>query len=276
MFNETHYPSMREMSFAPETVPHEEGVEPVLDLSIIIPVLNESGNIVPLGMEVSQVMRRTGRNWECLWVDDGSTDQTILELEKLTEIEDRHRFIILSRNFGQSAAPYVGFRSTKGKILVTIDGDGQNDPGDIPILVDRLVEDNFDMVNGYRKTRRDNFLRKSSSIVANGFRNSITGEKIRDVGCSLRAFHRLCVERIPFFRGMHRFLPTLVRIGGFPRMAEVPVNHRPTSYGKTKYGVGDRLWVGIADCLAVRWMQRRVHYPQIEYSSPSQGGKGAK
>ena len=238
-----------------------------LDLSIIIPVKDEEKNISRLAKEVGMVMNAAPWSWECLWLDDGSTDNTLSELQQINAKDSRHQFIALSRNYGQSAALYTGFGCARGEILVTLDGDGQNDPKDIPVLVRRLLEDNADMVNGFRRKRRDTFIRKVSSRIGNAFRNWVTNEQIHDVGCSLRVFRHRCVENIPVFKGMHRFLPTLIRISGCSVMLEMPVNHRPRRYGQTKYGIHNRLWVGLMDTLAVRWMQTRMVYPEIKTSS---------
>lgn len=238
-----------------------------LDISIIIPVKNEQENIPLLAKEVDMAMGSMDYSWECIWLDDGSTDSTLAELERLNRAESHHQFISLSRNYGQSAALYTGFCYAKGEILVTLDGDGQNDPADIPALVKRLLDENADMVNGIRQKRRDSVVRKISSRIGNGFRNRVTKEQVRDVGCSLRAFRHRCVENIPVFKGMHRFLPTLARIRGCAKILEMPVNHRPRVHGQTKYGIGNRLWVGLMDTLAVRWMQARMVYPEVKNSS---------
>lgn len=235
-----------------------------MDISIIIPVKNEQENIPPLAKEVDMAMDSMDYSWECIWLDDGSTDSTLAELERLNRSESHHQFISLSRNYGQSAALYTGFCYAKGEILVTLDGDGQNDPADIPALVKKLLDENADMVNGIRQKRKDSVVRKISSRIGNGFRNWATKEQVRDVGCSLRAFRHRCVENIPVFKGMHRFLPTLARIRGCTKILEMPVNHRPRVHGQTKYGIGNRLCVGLMDTLAVRWMQARMVYPEVK------------
>jgi len=237
------------------------------ELSIIIPVKDEEENITGLAKEVNVSMASVDYLWECIWVDDGSTDGTLSELEKMTKKDSRHQFVSLSKNYGQSAALYTGFDSAKGRLLATLDGDGQNDPKDLPKLVARLVEEDVDMINGIRQKRKDSFIRKISSRIGNGFRNWLTGENITDVGCSLRVFKRTYAENIPSFKGMHRFLPTLIRIGGGSSIIEMPVNHRPRKYGETKYGIGNRLWVGVMDTLVVRWMQSRMVFANIKYTS---------
>ena len=245
-----------------------------VDISLIIPVKDEEQSIIELAEEVTQVMQSTQWSWECLWLDDGSVDGTPYKLESISQRGPHHRFLSLAQNFGQSAALHTGFKYARGNIFVTLDGDGQNDPSEIPSLVRRLLEEGADMVNGWRSERMDTFVRKISSKVANGFRNWITHDRVRDVGCSLRAFHHECVENIPLFAGMHRFLPTLVRIAGYTRIIEIPVHHRPRKRGMTKYGIQNRLWVGLADTFAVRWMRSRLVFPVIR--EPFGSGWGGK
>ena len=234
-----------------------------MDITIIIPVKDEEESIGKLAHEVSGTMAETPFSWECLWIDDGSTDETEKQLEKICQ-DGHHRFLSLDKNYGQSAAMAVGFKNTTADILVTLDGDGQNDPKDIPALVNRLINQKADVVNGWRKNREDSFVRKISSRIGNGFRNKLTHDNVRDVGCSIRAFRRACVDQIPVFKGMHRFLPTLMRIRGYANIIEIPVNHRPRERGQTKYGIHNRLWVGLADTFVVYWMQRRMVFPKVK------------
>lgn len=233
-------------------------------LSIIIPVKDEGENIDILGNEINMAMENVTLPWECIWIDDGSTDTTVGELKKLSACDARHRLVILARNFGQSAALSVGFQNATGDILVTLDGDGQNDPADIPRLIEKLQKHGADMVNGVRQKRHDSFVRKISSRIANNFRDWVTGDSVTDVGCSVRVFKRECVKGIPVFKGMHRFLPTLVRMQGYTHIMESLVNHRPRVRGKTKYGIQNRLWVGLADLAAVKWMQSRLVFPEVQ------------
>jgi glycosyltransferase involved in cell wall biosynthesis len=243
------------------------------DVSIIIPVKDEQENVDILANEINAAMNNVGLSWECVWIDDGSADMTATELKKLHEGDSRHRFVLLARNFGQSAALSVGFQHALGNIIATLDGDGQNDPADIPRLIEILQKHNVDMVNGVRQKRHDSFVRKISSRIANSFRDWVTGDKVADVGCSLRVFRSKCVEHIPLFKGMHRFFPTLVRLQGFTRIIESPVNHRPRLLGKTKYGIQNRLWVGLADLAAVKWMQNRLVFPELQSKSITTDGK---
>ncbi|HET6303948.1 MAG TPA: glycosyltransferase, partial [Myxococcota bacterium] len=169
--------------------------------------------------------------------------------------DPRVRVVVLDGNHGQSAALDAGFRRARGEIVATLDADGQNDPADLPRLLARL--DDADVVNGVRTGRRDGPVRKLSSRIANGFRNRMTHESVRDVGCSLRVMRREFLERVKLWRGMHRFLPTLLRLEG-ARIVEVSVSHRPRRHGTSKYGIRNRLFAGFMDVFAVRWMQRRA------------------
>lgn len=163
----------------------------------------------------------------------------------------------MKKNAGQSAALHAGFKSASGRVIATIDADGQNDPADLPSLVEAVLSGKNDMVNGIRVQRRDRAIRRISSKIANFFRNLVAGKTVSDVGCSTRAFRRECVESLPLFAGMHRFLPNLVALRGFS-MIEVPVNHRPRLKGASKYGLNNRLWVGLIDTLGVFWLRKRA------------------
>lgn len=235
-------------------------------LSVIIPVKDEVESIPVLADELNQILESLSLNWECLWIDDGSTDASQACIECLHQRDARHHLIALDRNYGQSGALSVGFNFASGSVYVTLDGDLQSDPHDIPRFLEVLRAGKADMVNGVRVKRRDTRVRRISSKVANGFRNWMTGEHVTDVGCSLRAFRRECVENIPLWKGMHRFLPTLARLNGY-QVTEIPVNHRPRRFGNAKYSIGNRLWVGLYDTLAVRWMQKRFVQPRIAQST---------
>ena len=228
-----------------------------VDVSVIIPVRDEAENIQSLAGELSEVMEGHPWSWECIWINDGSSDDTQSILEDVARGDIRHRYIVFESNAGQSAAFWAGFKESRGAILATIDGDGQNDPRDIPRLVELIGSGQVDMANGYRIRRKDSLTRKVSSWIANAFRNAVTGRTVRDVGCSTRAFKRECVECLPLFAGMHRFLPTLVGLQGY-RLGEFPVNHRPRLRGKSKYNISNRLWVGLLDTLGVFWLRKRA------------------
>jgi len=231
-------------------------------LSVVVPFYNERENVAPLHEEVAGVLDAHPGGVEFVYVDDGSADGTALALGELADADPRVRVISLVENSGQSAALEAGFRAARGEIVATLDADLQNDPADLPRLLEGL--DHADVVNGVRANRQDSWIRKLSSRIGNGFRNAVTGEDVTDVGCSLRVMRREYLDGIFMVRGMHRFLPTLLRMRG-ARVTERPVNHRPRKHGESKYGIGNRLWVGLADVFAVRWMQSRyVRYETRE------------
>jgi dolichol-phosphate mannosyltransferase len=237
-----------------------------IDISVVIPIRNEEQNILPLADELTSVMEREFQEWECLWVDDGSTDGSLAALRELALADPRHKFISFERNAGQSAALWAGFIETCAPVIATIDGDGQNDPADIPALYRTVKSGEADMANGYRANRQDNVKRKISSILGNGFRTWLTGKTVRDAGCSTRVFRRQCVESLPRFAGMHRFLPTLAAIRGF-KLTEAPVNHRPRMKGQSKYSIRNRLWVSLMDVFGVFWLARRAFNYSIKARS---------
>lgn len=225
-----------------------------LDLSVVIPVYDERDSLAPLLQEVHLALDGPGLDYEVLFVDDGSTDGSDRVLRALRSADPRVRVVSLARNSGQSAALDAGFRRARGDVVVTLDADLQNDPADIPRLLAAL--DGCDAVAGVRVGRRDGMVRRASSRVANFVRNRLSHESIADTGCSLKAFRRAALSRIVLFDGMHRFLPTLLRIEGY-RVREVPVGHRPRRHGRSKYGIGNRLVSSFLDLLVVRWMKRR-------------------
>lgn len=225
------------------------------DLSLIVPVFNERDNLPLLVGEIRSALGPTGRSWELILVDDGSTDGSLAVMERLAVRDGRIRIVHLRRNCGQSAALDAGFRFARAPVLVTLDADLQNDPADVPRLLE-VLEQGWDVVSGVRQNRHDGWVRRLSSRIANGVRNRLTGEAVTDVGCTLRVQRRELIDRIPMFTGMHRFLPTLLKLAG-ARITEVPVNHRPRLHGETKYNIRNRIWKALADLFAVRWMQSR-------------------
>ncbi len=222
-------------------------------LSVIIPVFNESQNIRPLVEQLGAALASWRGPVEFLFVDDGSRDDTAVELERAELADARVRVARFQRNLGQTAALAAGFSLAKGDAIVTLDGDLQNDPADIPRLVEMLAE--WDAVCGIRLRRQDGRWKRITSRIANAFRNWVTADDTVDTGCSLKAFRRECVAGLELYQGMHRFLPTLLKMRGF-RVTQVPVNHRPRVHGKTKYGTWGRMVKGLADVYAVRWMKK--------------------
>lgn len=223
-------------------------------LSIVIPLLNEAENLEPLMEELTAALEGLAYDYEVLFVDDGSDDDSPAVLARLAAADPRLRILRQPTNQGQSAAFAAGFRHARGELIATLDADLQNDPADLPRMLAEL--DEWDVVCGVRTDRHDSFVRRASSRIANAVRNRLTGESITDVGCSLRVMRAVHARRVQMFEGMHRFLPTLLRMEG-ARITELPVRHRRRVHGDSKYGINNRLWKALADLFAVRWMQRR-------------------
>jgi glycosyltransferase involved in cell wall biosynthesis len=223
-------------------------------LSVVIPAYNEEANVEPCHHELVGVLEAHGPAFEVVFVDDGSTDGTPDALRRLAHADHRVRILRFRRNAGQSAALDAGFRAARGAVVVTMDADLQNDPHDIPRLLAALP--GHDAVCGWRVDRHDPWTKRIASRVANAVRDRVTRDGVHDTGCSLKAFRREAVQRLHLYRGMHRFLPALLQMEGL-RVTEVPVSHRPRKAGVSKYGNWQRLWTGLADLWAVRWMARR-------------------
>ena len=225
------------------------------ELAIIVPVYNEQDNVLPMLREVVTAMTRDGRTWELVYVDDGSTDATWERIAEARRLDARVRGFRHSRNAGQSAAVWTGVQQTGTPLIATLDGDLQNDPAELPRMLALLGE--VDFVCGDRSAnRRDSRVRQLSSAVARAFRTWALGHAFRDTGCALRVFRRACLDGIPGFNGLHRFLPILVAGGGW-RIREIPVNHRPRVAGVSKYGVWNRVWRGLYDLVGVGWFMKR-------------------
>jgi glycosyltransferase involved in cell wall biosynthesis len=231
------------------------------ELSVVVPVYNEVTNLEPLLDELLTVLVPMGKEFEILLVDDGSTDGSAEKIAELARARRGVRGLHFRKNRGQTAAFDAGFREARGRFVVTMDADLQNDPRDIGLLLEAL--DVHDAAVGYRMGRRDSWLRRVSSGIANRVRNWLSGDDIIDTGCSLKAFRRECFDRIKLYTGMHRFLPTLLRIEGF-HVTQRPVRHRARASGTSKYGVWNRVFRSFVDLLAVRWMKkRRLDYEVI-------------
>ncbi|MBU6234596.1 MAG: glycosyltransferase family 2 protein [Alphaproteobacteria bacterium] len=229
-------------------------------LSVVVPVHNEAENIAPLIAEIAALKNRVPL-MEIVYVDDGSTDSTLAELKRIQSIEPLLRIIAQTPRSGQSCATWTGVAASTQPICVTLDGDGQNDPeGIVPmfgVFMERANAGQRVMVAGQREKREDNTLRKFSSRVANKVRSSLLGDGVRDTGCALKMFRRDDYLMLPYFNHMHRFLPALMIRAGVA-IALSDVKHRPRTRGTSKYGVMNRLWVGIVDLFGVRWLQARA------------------
>ena len=238
-----------------------------LEISIVVPFFNEEECVEDVCLEVIKVMENNyDQNWEIIVVDDGSDDMTLEILQGMTLDCANLRVIHILEHFGKSAALHAGFLAAGSDIIGTLDGDGQNDPGDLPMLVNELNSRDVDLMIGIRVDRHDNWVRKMSGRLANRVRSAVLKDNITDVGCALRVFRKQCLHRVHLFRNDHRFFPALCIMNGF-KVAEVPVNHRPRFSGTSKYGGGirSRLWVGLADLAGVFWLSRRiVKYNAIE------------
>lgn len=236
-----------------------------IELSLVVPVYNERDNLPLLVEEIGRAL--AGRRYEIVAVDDGSTDGSLEALKTLKRSHPELHILAFAENAGQTAAFAAGFAAARGSVIVTLDADLQNDPADIPALVDELERSGAAAVAGYRVDRYDTAWKRMQSRIANGVRNRLNRETIRDTGCSLKAFRVEAVRALPLFNGMHRFLPTLVRMRG-GRVTEVPVRHRPRRFGSTKYGMWNRVFRAFADALAVRWMQRRALRYRVREEQP--------
>ncbi len=227
------------------------------DLSVVFPVYNEEENIPHLLREVAAALDGRGWTYEIVAVDDGSSDRSLEVLRASRADYPTLRVLALAKNSGQTAALDAAWRAARGRMVVSLDADLQNDPADIPRMVQKLAEASSDMVIGVRVNRQDTWSRRMQSRIGNGVRNWITGDQITDTGCSLKLVKREAIDRVRLFTGMHRFLPTLVRYAGY-KVVEMPVNHRPRQYGISKYGAMNRAFRGLVDCFAVRWMGTRM------------------
>ena len=233
---------------------------------MVIPIKDERDNLQPLTTQLTKVLgsleQSRGAPFEIVFVDDGSTDGSSALLDEISRQTLEVRVLHLDRNHGQTAAFAAGFRHARGELIATLDGDLQYDPADIALLLPLITE--YDLVCGRRRQRLDTFIRRLSSRLAYLIRNAVLRDGIHDSGCSLKVFRRAVVERIPLFHNMHRFFPALAKMHGFS-VTEVPVQHFPRAHGRSKYGVGNRLFAGLYDLLAVRWMQKRCfHYTIVK------------
>ena len=229
-----------------------------LRFSLVVPVFDEEENVGNLLTEVEQVLVPHGP-FEAVLVDDCSRDRS---LERMREWKRAHgaawlRIVTLEKNSGQSAAVMAGVEQARGPVVVTIDGDMQNDPRDLPAMLALVESGQADAVVGVRRKRQDSFSRRLSSKIGNGVRNWLTGDRVTDAACGIKVIRRDLFLRAPKFAGMHRFMATLVRyLGG--KVVEVDVNHRPRAAGQAKYGIGNRALRGLRDCMAMRWLRHRV------------------
>jgi dolichol-phosphate mannosyltransferase len=222
-------------------------------VSVVVPVFNEEENMSILQSELRAALK--GLDHELVFVDDGSTDRSAEKIEPAPNVQ----ILRFEKNTGQSAALYAGIKAARGQTIVMIDSDLQNDPADISRLLAEISR-GADLVCGYRAKRKDTVTKRLTSRIANFVRSRFTKDYVRDTGCTLKAMRRECAAALVPFKGMHRFIPALIRGAGF-KLVEIPVNHRPRRFGQTKYGFGSRAWRATMDMLGVRWLlSRRLNY----------------
>ncbi len=229
-----------------------------------MPVKNEADNILPLIGEIRAALGG-GPAYEILYIDDGSTDATRERLDEAAKTAPELRVLYHAQSCGQSGALRTGVMGARGRVIATLDGDGQNDPADLPRLVSAFLAPtaaNLGLIAGQRVKRRDSAVKRWSSRIANRVRGGMLGDNTPDTGCGLKVFSREAFLRLPYFDHIHRFLPALMRREGYAIGLE-PVNHRPRVHGRSKYGINNRLWVGIVDLFGVYWLQRRMRRPVL-------------
>lgn len=232
-------------------------------ISIVVPVLNEEDNVGTLYAEIVESIADS--SWELIFIDDGSTDETLSKLTDLAKRDDRVRVLKLSRNFGQTAALQAGFDAATGSFIVTLDGDLQNDPHDIPRLIDEL-EQGYDVVTGWRKDRKDKTVtRKLPSVIANWLIAKVSGVPLRDNGCALKAYRREVIDRTAIYSDMHRYLVPMMSLSG-ARIKETVVNHRPRRYGVSKYGLA-RIFSVSLDLLMLKMLLRFTSHPAAWFAT---------
>jgi dolichol-phosphate mannosyltransferase len=247
----------------PSTGGHRGGREGTLappmafppEISAVVPAYDERENLPLLVEELRAALDGTGQRYEMVLVDDGSRDGSAEWLQAAARQDPRLVPVLLERNVGQSAALAAGLARARGAVIITLDADLQNDPAELPALLAALG--NADVVSGVRRRRQDRWLRRVSSRIANAVRRAWLGDPVTDIGCSFKAYRREALECLPWFVGAHRFLPALCVFRG-ARYAEVPLSHRPRLHGRSKYGVSNRLWRGLADLFGVRWLKSRL------------------
>ncbi len=228
-------------------------------VSIVIPVFNEAENVAPLHREIAAAVKDRAEEYEIIFIDDGSSDGSLAELKKLRAGDPRVKIVQFRKNFGQSAAISAGFELCRGEVVIAMDADLQNDPADIPRLVDK-VEEGFDIVNGWRRDRHDKWLtRKVPSYFGNKLISWITGTRLHDYGCTLRGFNREVVKNLKLYGEMHRYIPAIASRMGI-RSTEIPVNHRARKFGRSKYGLG-RTFRVVIDLISLKFLLAYSHRP---------------
>lgn len=232
-----------------------------IGISVVVPVYNEEENLPLLIPKLFEVLEKLNKPFEVIFVDDGSQDRSREIIKEAASHFPQIHMIGFKENCGETAAGAAGLKEAKGEIIITMDADLQNDPNDIPMMLEYLKD--YDMVTGWRQKREDSWIKRITSRIANRIRNWLTGETIRDSGCTFRAYRRECLQNIKLYKGMHRFMPTLVKMEGF-RVIEIPIAHHPRKFGVSKYTTWNRMWRALIDLLVVRWMKSRYIHYEIE------------
>lgn len=232
-----------------------------MDISVVVPVYNEEENLPVLIPQLVEVLKPLGKTYEMIFVDDGSKDCSRRLLKEMAQQYPEIRILGFKKNCGETAAGAAGLREARGDFVITLDADLQNDPRDIPIMLGYLKD--YDMVTGWRQKREDSWVKRVTSKIANRIRNWLSGETIRDSGCTFRVYKRECLQNLKLYKGMHRFMPTLVRMEGF-RVIEIPISHHPRKFGVSKYTTWNRMGRAFVDLLAVKWMKSRHIVYEIE------------
>ena len=240
------------------------------NLSVCAAAFNEAQNLPELVGEIAQSVGKLPGLWEIVIGNDASEDDSLEVLRRLREQTPQLRFVTLRKRSGQSAALEAALRHSRGRYVATLDADLQNDPADIPRMLELIRKNECDFVNGWRKNRNDPWIRLVSTRIANGVRNWLTSENIHDSACGLKIFKRECLANVKLFTGAHRFLPTLVKLEGY-QVKEIPVNHRARTAGVAKYGISNRVFKALRDAFAVRWMQHRYMRYELDESLCSNG-----
>ncbi|MCS7277589.1 MAG: glycosyltransferase family 2 protein [Aquificaceae bacterium] len=234
-------------------------------LSVVVPAYNEEENIPLLYQKLKEVLQRLGEDYEIIFVDDGSTDRTWEKLKEIAQKDKKVKLIRFRRNYGQTAAMYAGFQHASGEVIISMDADLQNDPEDIPRLLEKIQE-GYDIVSGWRKDRKDPFFsRKLPSMVANWIISRVTGVKLHDYGCTLKAYRADIIKRLELYGDMHRFLPALTKNLG-AKVTELPVKHHPRAFGKSKYGIGRTVRV-ILDIFLVKFLNEYINKPMYVFGT---------
>ena len=232
-------------------------------LSVVAPAFNEQDNVAQLVEQIANACQQVPGKWEIVIANDCSEDNTLGKLCELMQQYPQLRVVSLKKRTGQTAAVDAAIRNSHGQHIGMLDADLQNDPAELPRMLQLILDGQCDMVNGWRKDRNDPWIRLASTKIANGVRNWLTNESIHDSACGLKVFKRQCVQNVKLFTGMHRFLPTLIKMQGYT-VKEIPVNHRPRTAGVAKYGVWNRIFKAFRDCFAIRWMQSRNFIYEVE------------